>query len=168
MNFKIILKAALKSKNLALFAMIAGIFIITRYSLPFLFIGMAGYVYFIMQTMKDEKFLKEFDKEQQIEGIHNLNEKCNGLYLSILRKLPPGMRERARNIYNEKEVLVSYFSRDDSNPLRQKIAQHAINLVMAYYRLVYHFALRSKQLNSINVNKILTRINNNKKNRITQ
>lgn len=163
MNFEILLKAALKLKNLALLAMILGIFIVTGFSLPFLFIGAAGYVYFIMQTMKDEKFLKEFNDEQQIEGIHNLNEKCNGLYLSLLRKLPPSMRERIRNIYNEKETLVSYFSQDNSNPLRQKIAEQAINLVMAYYRLIYHFTQRSQQLSSININKVMDRINNNKR-----
>jgi hypothetical protein len=163
MNFKILLKAALKLKNLALLAMIVGISIVTDFSWPFLFIGAAGYVYFIMQTMKDEKFLKEFNDEQQIEGIHNLNEKCNGLYHSLLRKLPPGMRTRIRNIYNEKEVMVSFFSKDDSNPLRQKIAEQAISLVMAYYRLIYHFAQRSKQLSSININKVMNRINNNKR-----
>ncbi|HOQ36101.1 MAG TPA: hypothetical protein PK033_05335 [Acetivibrio sp.] len=162
MKYKIIIKAALELKNLGLLAMIVGIFALTG-SLPFLFIGAAGYVYFLMETMKDEKFLKRFNEEQQIEDIHDLNEKCNALYMSLVRKLPGGMRERIKNIYNEKQVLVSYFSQDNSDPLRQKIVDQAINLVIAYFKLLYHYSLRIKQLNSINVNKVIERINNNKR-----
>jgi len=135
MKYKIIIKAALELKNLGLLAMIVGIFALTG-SLPFLFIGAAGYVYFLMETMKDEKFLKRFNEEQQIEDIHDLNEKCNALYMSLVRKLPGGMRERIKNIYNEKQVLVSYFSQDNSDPLRQKIVDQAINLVIAYFKLL--------------------------------
>ncbi len=162
MKYKIIIKAALELKNLGLLAMIVGIFALTG-SLPFLFIGAAGYVYFLMETIKDEKFLKRFNEEQQIEDIHDLNEKCNALYMSLVRKLPGGMRERIKNIYNEKQVLVSYFSQDNSDPLRQKIVDQAINLVIAYFKLLYHYSLRIKQLNSINVNKVIERINNNKR-----
>ena len=162
MKYKIIIKAALELKNLGLLAMIVGIFALTG-SLPFLFIGAAGYVYFLMETIKDEKFLKRFNEEQQNEDIHDLNEKCNALYMSLVRKLPGGMRERIKNIYNEKQVLVSYFSQDNSDPLRQKIVDQAINLVIAYFKLLYHYSLRIKQLNSINVNKVIERINNNKR-----
>jgi len=162
MKYKIIIKAALELKNLGLLAMIVGIFALTG-SLPFLFIGAARYVYFLMETIKDEKFLKRFNEEQQIEDIHDLNEKCNALYMSLVRKLPGGMRERIKNIYNEKQVLVSYFSQDNSDPLRQKIVDQAINLVIAYFKLLYHYSLRIKQLNSINVNKVIERINNNKR-----
>jgi len=58
MSLKKYLKAASETRNVILLIAIAIISVITQF-LPFAFIGLAGYIYFILQTFKSEAFQKK-------------------------------------------------------------------------------------------------------------
>lgn len=162
MDLKTLLKAAFKLRNLALLVLIVGVYWITR-NIPFALIGAAGYLYFMMQMLNDEGFKRELKLEQQLEGIQKLNNACSSLYRNVFNRLPGGMRDRVRNVYKEKEALVSYFIQDNSDPLRQKIAEQALNLVIAYFKLIYNYNIRIREFSAINSQRVVERINNNMK-----
>ncbi|NLD50923.1 MAG: hypothetical protein GX660_27590, partial [Clostridiaceae bacterium] len=69
MNLKKLLKAAFKMKNFVLLSFILIVFYVTNYNLPFILIGAAGYIYFVMQTLKDEGFHKELQEEAKKNNI---------------------------------------------------------------------------------------------------
>ncbi|MFZ5989526.1 MAG: hypothetical protein ACOYWZ_20710 [Bacillota bacterium] len=160
MSLRTFLKAALKLRNLALLALIVIVYGITSV-IPFALIGAAGYLYFIMQTLKDEDFRKELEHEEKLEGIQKLNERCSRLYLSVLNKLPSLLRNRVRNVYKEKEELVVFFNQNSTDQLRQKIVEQALSLVIAYFKLIYNFSLKQKELNAINIDRVMERISTN-------
>ncbi|WP_243467743.1 hypothetical protein [Acetivibrio straminisolvens] len=155
-------KAAAKLKNILLLAIVLGVFLATK-NVPFLLLGAAGYIYFIMQTLRDPEFVKDFNKEMQVEGIQDLNEECNRLYQNVFKRLPGGMRDRIRNVYKEKQALVSYYVQTNSDPLKQRIVEQALNLVIVYLKLMYNYNIRIREINSINARKFIDRINANKK-----
>lgn len=162
MKSKMLLKAVTKFKNILLLAIVLGVFLVTQ-NIPFLLIGAAGYIYFIMQTLKDENFMKEFNKEMQIEGIQDLNEECNRLYQNVFRRLPGGMRDRIRNVYKEKQALVAYYVQVNSDPIKQRIVEQALNLVIVYLKLMLNYNVRIREVNSTNAKRVLDRISANKR-----
>lgn len=163
MSFKIILKAATRLKNLALLAIIVGVYLYTDYYLPFLLVGAAGYIYFIMQTIKDESFLEDISKEQQIEDLRELSIQCDQLYNNIAKRLPGGMREKLKNIYIEKQSLVRYYSHAQEDPIKQKIVAQALKLVIVYFKLLHNYSIRSKDIYTVSVKKIEDRLSVNRR-----
>ncbi|HOM01826.1 MAG TPA: hypothetical protein PLH43_03220 [Acetivibrio sp.] len=162
MKFKMFIKAATKFKNILLLAVVLGVFLTTQ-NLPFFLIGAAAYIYFMYQTLTDPKFVKEFNADVQIEGIQELNEECNRLYQNAFRALPGGMRERIRNVYKEKQALVMYYVQTNSDPIKQSIVEQALNLVIVYFKLMMNYNMRIREINSVNAQKFIERINANKK-----
>jgi len=63
------------------------------------------------------------------------------------------MRERIRNIYKEKQALVAYYVRTKSDPVKQRIVEQALNLVIVYFKLMLNYSIRIKEVNSANVQK---------------
>lgn len=164
MNLKTLLKAAFKIKNIALLSFILIVFYLTYdnpFSKPFLLIGAAGYIYFIMQTLEDENFKRELSEEAKKNSIQKLNEECNRLYSSMSRRVPDVMYKKIQNIINEKDDLISFYHQNRSDQLRQKIIEQALKLVAAYIKLVYDHSTRIRELETIKVGKVTERINNN-------
>ena len=161
MNFEMLLKASTRLKNLALLAVVGIVFLATTY-LPFLLVGLAGYVYFVMQTLRDEKFLNDYNNQQQIEGIQNLNIESNKLYRYVSGRLRAGMREKVTNIFQEKESLMIYYNNVKDDLIKQKIVEQALKLVLVYFKLMYNYSVRIKDIKSLNTGKVEERINNNR------
>lgn len=160
MNLKMVLKAAFKIKNLSLLSFIIIIFAATRY-IPFALIGAAGYIYFVLQTLKNGKFQKENQFEEKYDSIKKLNEDCNKLYSDTFNKIPAVMQNKIDGILKEKNELIMFFKRNSSDQLKQKIVEHALKLVVVYLKLIYNHSIRIKELNSINIEQLMERISNN-------
>ena len=156
-----LLKASTRFKNLALLTIVGIVFLATSY-LPFLLVGLAGYVYFVMQTLRDEKFLQDFNNQQLIEGIQNLNIESNRLYRYVSVKLRAGMKEKVTNIFREKEALMNYYNNVKDDTIKQKIVEQALKLVLVYFKLMYNYSIRIKDIKSLNASKVEERININR------
>ncbi len=163
MNFKKITKAAFKIKNIALLAFVL-IFSYLNFFLPFLLIGLAGYIYFVLQTLRNEEFQKEVYEEENIKRILRLNDECTKLHVEVRRKINRSVDARIRLIIAEKEDLMKEFSEDREDAIKQKIVEQALNLIKAYIKLITNFSIRGNEIIEIDVNKIKDRINaNNRK-----
>jgi predicted nucleic acid-binding Zn-ribbon protein len=160
MSFKGILKAAFNIGNIALLAFIL-IFSYLYFYLPFLLVGLAGYIYFVLQTLKNKDFQKEIYLEETIERIKKSSEDCSRLYAESRRRLRRPLDSRAKFIFADKEELMREFLKDRKNELKQKITEHALNLIKAYIKLTVNFSVRCGELVEADENKIRNRISDN-------
>lgn len=170
MKFKILMKAAFKTKN---FAVLAAVIVISllfsvshvpQVSVPFLLAGAAGYIYFVMQTLRSGEFKSELAREKKLDGIQRLSWDCNELYRDVVRKLERNLKNKAVGILKQKNELIQFFSKYSDDPLKQKIIEQALKLVMAYLNLLYTYSVRSRELSSESLNELAGRINyNNRK-----
>jgi hypothetical protein len=61
----------------------------------------------------------------------------------------------------DKDEIIKSYNKDKSNYLKVKIAEQALNLVVAYINLLRDFCIRSREVGKININLIMERIAQN-------
>lgn len=162
MGLKKILKAAFKIKNSLLLFAVLLVSYLTGY-LPFTFIGLAGYVYFVLQTLKDEESENEYSESENIDGIRKLSLDCNDLYNRVRKTVDRQALIKIREILQEKDELMNLFYQDKEDFLKQKVVEQALNLVIAYIRLISDFNLRIRDFDAVDINKVKDRINNSER-----
>ena len=164
MKLKMLLKAAFRTGN---FALLAGVFVVsvlTSFFVPFMLVGFAGYLYFVMQTLRNEKFISEFNQAEKLDGLQKMSWECNDLYRELYRKFDKNMKIKAAAIMKQKNELMEYFDKYCDNPVKQTIIEQALKLVTAYLQLVHNYSVRSRELSSASLNELAGRINyNNRK-----
>ncbi len=170
MGFKTLMKAAFKTRNFALLAaviiisLLFSVSTVPQASVPFLLVGCAGYIYFVMQTLRSGKFKSELAQEEKLDGIQKLSWDCNELYREVMKKLDRNLKSKAAGIIRQKRELMEYFSKYSDDRLKQTIIEQALKLVTAYLNLLYTYSVRSGELSSQSFNELIGRINyNNRK-----
>lgn len=164
MGLRMLLKAAFKSRNFLLLAAVIIISMFTNFYLPFVLVGAAGYLYFVLQTLRSDKFRKECADDQKLDEIQDQSRKCDELYSRISRQLDRNLRAKAQGILRQKRELIEFFERSSRDPVKQRIIEQALNLVSAYLNLLNNYAVGTAELSSENVNSLIGRINyNNRK-----
>jgi hypothetical protein len=160
MNLKRIVKAAFKIRNIALLAAVLIITYFTGY-LPFTLVGMAAYVYFVMQTLRSDAFNREYSQEEKLDGIQQLSRECRELYNRLYRRINKNLRQKLTGVLREKDQLMSFFEKNSEDPLKQKIIEQTLNLVIAHINLTYNYSVRLGELSTINLARLKERIDNN-------
>lgn len=160
MNFRKVFKAAFTIKNFVLLSAVILVSYLTEY-LPFFLIGMAGYIYFVLQTMQSDKFKSEYMHEEALDELGRLSRECNSLYNRLSREFDRNTRGRLKDILQEKDELMTFFLAYKDDTIRQKIAEQALNLVIAYIKLMYSFNIRQRELGTLDTNEIAARIDRN-------
>lgn len=163
------LKAALKFRNLLF--LLAGLVLALGTSssqgapewLPLLFAAAGGASYFVAvyRTANSDKFKYELALSDKLEGISRLNWECNDLYRRISRNLGKTLRAKAVGVLKQKEELMHYFDRYSDDPIKQRIIEQALKLVMAYFNLASNYSDRMRELSQQNLNDLTLRINTN-------
>lgn len=166
------LRAALKFKNILMLA--AGFILAASVSsttpditfLPYVF-GAAGvltYTAGVIHTARSIEFKEELKLSEKLDGINKLSWECNNLYRQVLGRLGSNQRIKAAKVLKQKDELVEYFDRYNEDPIRQKIIEQALKLVMAYFNLAVNYCDRMGDLSQQNLNELVSRINlNNRK-----
>lgn len=164
MKLKMLLKAAFRTGN---FALLAGVFIVmvlTNFFIPFMLVGFAGYLYFVMQTLRSEKFLAEFNQAEKLDGLQKMSYDCDDLHRQLYRKFDKTMKNKVAGIIKQKNELMEYFEKYCDNPVKQTIVEQALKLVITYMHLVHNYSVRSRELSSMSLSDLTSRINyNNRK-----
>lgn len=164
MKLKMLMKAAFKIGNFALLAGVAIVAMLVNFNPVFILVGLAAYLYFVMQTLKSEKFINEFNQDLKLEGLQKMSWECNNLYRQLYRSFDKVLKSRAVAIMKQKEELMEFFEKYSDDVLKQTIVEQALKLVNAYINLVHNYSLRKRELYSVNVTDIMDRINyNNRK-----
>lgn len=166
------LKAALRFKNIVLLAagavLMAGTWNYTQ-NIPWLSIafgaaGVTAYVAAVARTVNSSKFREEIALSEKLYGIDKCSWECNSLYRRISRSLGKNQRTKAIGVLKQKEELMDYFNKYNDDPIKQRIIEQALKLVMAYFNLASNYSDRMRELSQQNLNDLLSRINvNNRK-----
>lgn len=165
------LRAAFKFKNIfflavgLLFALAAASAYGTGWLTGLLaFAGVAAYVIGILRTVKSSEFKSEVELSEKLGEIGKLSWECNSQYRKIAGRLGKNLRMRAVRVLKQKEELMSYFKHYEDDPIKQKIIEQALKLVMAYLNLASNYADSMRELSQQNLNELHARINfNNRK-----
>ena len=160
MKLKMLLKAAFRTGN---FALLAGVFIVSVLTsfVPFMLVGFAGYLYFVMQTLHNEKFISEFNQVEKLDDLQKMSWECNNLYRQLYKKIDKNLKGKAAAIMKQKNELMEYFDKYCDNPLKQTIIEQALKLVAAYLHLVHNYSVRFRELSYTSLNELTGRINDN-------
>lgn len=162
------LKAAFKFRNLMIlaagFLLTAGAYSYSDLSwLPYV-LGAAGftaYVSGIIGTSKSNEFKSEIQLSEKLDGINRLSWECNSLYRRISGRLGKNLRIKTVKVLKQKEELMNYFNRYSEDPIKQKIIEQALKLVIAYLNLAGNYSDRMRELSQQNLNELVSRININ-------
>ena len=162
------LKAAFKFKNIVLLAAGAAL-VIGTISLPWLSIafGAAGAIaYFaaVVRTINNSKFKEEIALSEKLDDINKLSRECNNSYRRISRSLGKNQRVKAIGVLKQKNELLDFFSKYCEDPIKQRIIEQALKLVLAYFNLASNYSDRMREHSQQNLNELISRINvNNRK-----
>lgn len=160
MRFKNYCKAAFQTRNLILLASVVIISFLTEF-LPFTLIGLAGYTYFVLQTIKSEKFQKQLVLEGALDHLQGLSAECRHTYQKVYRQVGPTARQRLDAIMAQKQELEEYFVKNADESLNKTILEQALQLVIAYSKLLLTYSLRLKEVDALDTKDLLDRINRN-------
>lgn len=166
------LRAALKFKNILMLA--AGLILAAGVSsatpdttlLPYVFgtAGVLAYTAGVIHTARSSEFKEELKLSEKLDDINKLSWQCNSLYRQVSRRLGRNQRIKTAKVLKQKEELVTYFDRYNEDPIRQKIVEQALKLVIAYFNLAVNYCDRMGDLSQQNLNELVARINlNNRK-----
>ncbi|HEX2947739.1 MAG TPA: hypothetical protein VHT96_17520 [Clostridia bacterium] len=165
------LRAAFKFKNIFMLAvgLILALSIASTYGVGWLagLFGAAGvvaYIIGILSTAKSSKFKSEVELSEKLNDIDKLSWECNSHYRKISGRLGKNLRIKAVRVLKQKEELMNYFKHYEEDPIKQKIIEQALKLVIAYLSLASNYADSMRELSQQNLNELHARINfNNRK-----
>lgn len=126
--------------------------------------GVVAYIIGILSTAKSSEFRSEVELSEKLGDIGKLSWECNSQYRKIAGRLGKNLRMKAIRVLKEKEDLMNYFKHYEDDPIKQKIIEQALKLVMAYLSLAVNYADSMRELSQQNLNELHARINfNNRK-----
>lgn len=163
------LKAAFKLKNVIILAASATLAAgASAYApgipwLPYLFgaAGIGAYAAGTIRTMRSIEFKEEVELSEAFGSISKLSWECSSLYRRIHGRLGRNQRVKASRIIKQKEDLMKYFDRYYDDPIKQRIIEQALKLVIAYLSLAANYCDRMRELSQSNLNELVYRINEN-------
>lgn len=123
--------------------------------------GLAAYVASVAATMRSSEFKRELELSEKLESICRLDRAVNGYYRHIAGRLGKDLREKAQRVLRHKDQLLHYFNECRDDPIKQRIVEQALKLVMAYLKLAGSIADRARELSPKSMNELAARINAN-------
>ncbi|HOA54446.1 MAG TPA: hypothetical protein PK423_05805 [Clostridiales bacterium] len=164
-----LLKAAFKLRNVLILAAVIFLTAVTASYLPGTpwvqlatgASGLAVYMAAVAGTLRSDDFRRELELSEKLEIISRLNRACEEQYRRISRRLGKKLREKVIGVLKQKEQLLHYFEKYREDPIKQRIIEQALKLVMAYLKLAGSFSERARELSPQRINELTARINAN-------
>jgi hypothetical protein len=164
-----LLRAALKPRNILI---LAGGIVLMAGAASYapeagwirIIVGAAGifaYIAAVIATIRSRDFKREVELSEKLEEINRLNHDINEHYRRVARRLGKNLREKSVRVLRHKDQLLHYFSRYNDDPIKQRIMEQALKLVMAYLKLAASVADRARELSPRCFNELTARINAN-------
>lgn len=158
MQLKRILKAVSKIRNIALLAGVVIVTYITGY-LPFALVGMAAYLFFILQTLNDKALDRSDQEMETIDSLLDLDSQCSDLYEDACKVLDKQALKKVDTVLQEKNELMGLFQNDQDDYVKQKVTEQVLKLSMAYMNLISEYVQRRDDLATYNMDEITEGIN---------
>lgn len=124
-------------------------------------IALAVYLALVVQTLTSQSFNEQFLQKQKIRSIQDLNYSCQKLANEARKHTNSAYYQKLKRVMEAKEEIVNSFFRGEKNPLKEKVVEQSLNLVIAYVKLLSNFCIRSRELSGVDISEITERINMN-------
>jgi hypothetical protein len=119
------------------------------------------YLVSVFQSLGSKKFLQDFKRKQKIRQIQDLNYKCLKLSSTAQKYANNTYQQKLGRVIGDKDEIVNSFFRGERSYLKEKIVEQTLNLVVSYLKLLINFCIRNRELSSVNMDEITSRINLN-------
>lgn len=173
MKFSFLANAFINFRNIAILLIMMGISIFAGTYLPFVEIpfmkvvipcGIAVvYLAFVIQSLSSKNFYERFIRKQKIKHIRNLNYMSIKLSYEAKKYVNSTYRQKLVKVIEDKNEMVEAFFSNERNILKERLVEQALNLVIAYIRLLTNFCKRQRELGGVDVSQIVNRLNENKR-----
>lgn len=160
MKWKRILKAAFHIRNIALLAGVVIVAYLTEY-MPFALVGAAGYLFFVLQTLRSMPPEENEAQQEKIDDILELDSRCGDLYREVRSEIGRPFQKKVEEILQDKEELMELFRNDQGDYVRQKLIEQVLKLVMAYIGLIAEFSRKRGEVASFETGELNDGINAN-------
>lgn len=167
MKLKLFLSAVFRFRNILILLLAYGVSSVAVGNFPALsplltyLVSFAAYLIALVQTLTSQEFHEEFHRKEKVKQIQNLNFTCLKLASEARRHLNASQNQRLRRIMEDKDDIVNSFFRGERSYLKEKVVEQTLNLVASYIRLLTNYAIRSKELEEMDLSEITNRINLN-------
>jgi len=129
--------------------------------------SLAAYAGAVAATMRSREFRKELELSEKLESIYRLNREINQQYRHMSGRLGKNLRQKAARVLRQKDQLLRYFDEYHEDPIKQRIVEQALKLVMAYLKLAGSISGRARELSPKRMDELTARINANNRRRGT-
>ena len=123
--------------------------------------SLAAYAGAVAATMRSREFRKELELSEKLESIYRLNREINQQYRHMSGRLGKNLRQKAARVLRQKDQLLRYFDEYHEDPIKQRIVEQALKLVMAYLKLAGSISGRARELSPKRMDELTARINAN-------
>jgi hypothetical protein len=123
--------------------------------------GIMVYLVLVLQSFMSKSFQDRFLRKTKLKQIKELNRSCFNLANEARRHTNSVYSQKLRKIVSAREDIVESFFRGEHSYLKERIVEQALNLVVAYLKLLVNFCIRSRELSELDVTSINERINVN-------
>jgi hypothetical protein len=167
MKQKMFLSAAFRFRNLAILILTLGAASIVLEYFPGIgssaayLVSFSAYIVSVIQTLTSKKFHEKFNYKQKVKRIQDLNYSCLKLATEARKHLNASQNQKLRKTLEDKDDIVNSFFRGEKSFLKEKIVEQTLNLVASYIRLFMNYAIRSKELQEMDISEVAERINLN-------
>jgi len=167
MKLKLFLSAVFRFRNIAILLLALGAASIVLESFSGIspwaayLVSLSAYVASLVQTLTNREFHEKFNHKQKVKQIQNLNFICLRLSSEAKRHLNTAQNQKLRKIMEDKDDIVNSFFRGERSFLKEKVVEQTLNLVASYIRLLMNYAIRSRELEEMDISEVANRINLN-------
>ena len=166
MKIKLLLNSIFYYKNIGMLLILLGVgYTVWEYmGIPPFYIACAQvvlYLALVLKSFTSKKFQDRFLQKMKQRNIKRLNKKCIKLASGAVRYTNAAYYRKLSSLMRDKDEIIKSYNKDKSNYLKVKIAEQALNLVVAYINLLRDFCIRSREVGKININLIMERIAQN-------
>lgn len=169
MKFKLLISSLTNYRNIGILAILTILAIIMENTLQLpwnmAFVGFlvafAAYVGFSMQSFTSKEFQDKFLQSAKKKNLKHLDEQSTKLADDAMKHTNAAYYKKLCSIMDDKNEIMNSYSKDDSNYLKEKMAEHTLNLVITYIKLLKNFCIRSREISLTDVSPVMERINQN-------
>lgn len=169
MKFKLLISSLINYRNIGILIILTGVAFFVKDIDPFsgdmAFAGFlaafAAYLGFSMQSFTSKNFQEKFLQRAKKKNLKHLNEQSTKLADDAKKHTNAAYYKKLCSIIEDKNEIMNSYSKDDSNYLKEKMAEHTLNLVITYIKLLKNFCIRSREISLTDVSPVMERISQN-------
>lgn len=119
------------------------------------------YTSLVGRTLYSKKFHESFMRREKLFHIRQLNANSSRLANEARKYTNAAYFRKLQKVMENKNEIIKSFFREEHSPLKERIVEQAMILIVSYLKLLTNFCIRSRDLSTADISQIAERMNNN-------